>query len=182
MLQAVFTDEYRSVWQRNASQPAALVGGQHAGACALKLHDWGTTPAAIDCCLSVADDMDVQVMIHTDTLNESGFVENTVAGPSAARSCSIPICRRRASNAGYHQNLWRRKRPAVLDQSDVCFVNNFEKRSPYTCSVITFDKSIPEDVAFAEAGRETIATEISCMARVRFDHCPRPAMDVWARF
>ena len=51
-----------------------------AGACALKLHeDWGTTPAAIDCCLSVADDMDVQVMIHTDTLNESGFVENTIA-------------------------------------------------------------------------------------------------------
>ena len=49
------------------------------GACALKLHeDWGTTPAAIDCCLSVADEMDVQVMIHTDTLNESGFVENTV--------------------------------------------------------------------------------------------------------
>ena len=64
----------------NASQPAALVEMVNAGACALKLHeDWGTTPAAIDCCLSVADDMDVQVMIHTDTLNESGFVENTVA-------------------------------------------------------------------------------------------------------
>jgi len=63
----------------NASKPAALIEMVNAGACALKLHeDWGTTPAAIDCCLSVADDMDVQVMIHTDTLNESGFVENTV--------------------------------------------------------------------------------------------------------
>ncbi|MEM7320345.1 MAG: urease subunit alpha, partial [Pseudomonadota bacterium] len=64
----------------NASQPDALVEMVNGGACALKLHeDWGTTPGAIDCCLSVADDMDVQVMIHTDTLNESGFVENTVA-------------------------------------------------------------------------------------------------------
>ncbi|MEN9011922.1 MAG: urease subunit alpha, partial [Yoonia sp.] len=63
----------------NASQPDALVEMIKGGACALKLHeDWGTTPAAIDCCLSVADDMDVQVMIHTDTLNESGFVENTM--------------------------------------------------------------------------------------------------------
>ena len=63
----------------NASRPAALVEMVDGGACALKLHeDWGTTPGAIDCCLSVADDMDVQVMIHTDTLNESGFVENTV--------------------------------------------------------------------------------------------------------
>ncbi len=63
----------------NASKPAALVEQVKAGACALKLHeDWGTTPAAIDCCLSVADDYDVQVMIHTDTLNESGFVEDTI--------------------------------------------------------------------------------------------------------
>src|SRR6266496_873454 len=63
----------------NASRPAALEEMVKAGACALKLHeDWGTTPAAIDCCLSVADDYDVQVMIHTDTLNESGFVEDTI--------------------------------------------------------------------------------------------------------
>jgi len=63
----------------NASRPAALEEQIKAGACALKLHeDWGTTPAAIDCCLSVADDHDVQVMIHTDTLNESGFVEDTI--------------------------------------------------------------------------------------------------------
>src|SRR5450755_5137778 len=63
----------------NASKPGALVEQVEAGACALKLHeDWGTTPAAIDCCLSVADDHDVQVMIHSDTLNESGFVEDTI--------------------------------------------------------------------------------------------------------
>jgi urease subunit alpha len=64
----------------NASLPGALQEQVLAGACALKLHeDWGTTPAAIDCCLGVADDLDVQVMIHTDTLNESGFVEHTIA-------------------------------------------------------------------------------------------------------
>jgi urease subunit alpha len=64
----------------NASLPDALAEQVRAGAAALKLHeDWGTTPGAIDCCLTVAEDMDVQVMIHTDTLNESGFVENTLA-------------------------------------------------------------------------------------------------------
>src|SRR3546814_4019932 len=64
----------------NASQPEALVEQIRAGAAALKLHeDWGTTPAAIDFCLSVADRMDIQVMIHTDTLNESGFVDDTIA-------------------------------------------------------------------------------------------------------
>src|SRR5712675_1026681 len=64
----------------NASSAAGLIEQIEAGACGFKLHeDWGTTPAAIDCCLSVADDMDVQVLIHTDTLNESGFVEDTIA-------------------------------------------------------------------------------------------------------
>jgi len=64
----------------NASSPAGLIEQIEGGACGFKLHeDWGTTPSAIDCCLSVADDMDVQVLIHTDTLNESGFVENTIA-------------------------------------------------------------------------------------------------------
>ena len=64
----------------NASLPHPLEEQITGGACALKLHeDWGTTPGAIDNCLSVADDLDVQVMIHTDTLNESGFVENTLA-------------------------------------------------------------------------------------------------------
>jgi urease alpha subunit len=64
----------------NASEPRALVEMVEAGACALKLHeDWGTTPAAIDCCLSVAEQLDIAVAIHTDTLNESGFVEDTIA-------------------------------------------------------------------------------------------------------
>src|ERR1700684_2424588 len=68
-----------SAGKGNASKPAALVEQVKAGACALKLHeDWGTTPAAIDCCLSVADDYDVQGRVHTDTLNESGFVEDTI--------------------------------------------------------------------------------------------------------
>ncbi len=64
----------------NASRPDALIEMVAAGAIGLKLHeDWGTTPSAIDCCLSVAEETDVQVAIHTDTLNESGFVENTIA-------------------------------------------------------------------------------------------------------
>src|SRR6202161_442141 len=71
----------------NASKPAALVEQVVAGACALKLHeDWGTTPAAIDCCLSVADDYDIQVMIHTDTLNESRFAEDP---PKALEGATI---------------------------------------------------------------------------------------------
>ena len=82
MLQALdaFPVNFGLSGKGNASRPEALIEMVKGGACALKLHeDWGTTPAAIDCCLSVADDMDVQVMIHTDTLNESGFVENTMA-------------------------------------------------------------------------------------------------------
>ena len=72
-------DEHGLSGKGNASLPGGAGGEGRAGACALKLHeDWGTTPAAIDCCLSVADEMDVQVMIHTDTLNESGFVEDTI--------------------------------------------------------------------------------------------------------
>ncbi len=107
----------------NASQPQALVEMVKAGAAALKLHeDWGTTPAAIDCCLTVADDYDVQVMIHTDTLNESGFVENTVdafkgrtihafhtegAGgghaPTSSRSAACPTsCRVRPTRRALH--------------------------------------------------------------------------------
>src|SRR6202521_3944228 len=82
MIQAAdaFPVNLRFAGKGNASRPAALEEMVKAGACALKLHeDWGTTPAAIDCCLAVADDHDIQVMIHTDTLNESGFVEDTIA-------------------------------------------------------------------------------------------------------
>ena len=102
----------------NASRPAALVEMIEAGACAMKLHeDWGTTPGAIDCCLSVADDMDVQVMIHTDTLNESGFVENTLAaiGDRTIHAFHTEGGRRRA-RARHHEGRGLPEHPAVLDQ------------------------------------------------------------------
>ncbi len=91
----------------NASLPAALVEQVKAGACALKLHeDWGTTPGAIDCCLSVADDMDVQVMIHTDTLNESGFRREHRQGDEGPHHPRLPHRRRgRRSRARHHQDL-----------------------------------------------------------------------------
>ncbi len=80
----------------NASLPASLEEQVRGGACALKLHeDWGTTPATIDNCLTVADAMDVQVMIHTDTLNESGFVEHTVRAMKNRRDPYLPLGRRR---------------------------------------------------------------------------------------
>ncbi|MDZ4134924.1 MAG: urease subunit alpha, partial [Paracoccaceae bacterium] len=89
----------------NASRPEALIEMVRAGAAALKLHeDWGTTPAAIDCCLSVADDMDVQVMIHTDTLNESGFVENTLA---AIRGRTIHAYHTEGAGGGHAPDILR---------------------------------------------------------------------------
>ena len=104
----------------NASLPAALEEQVLAGACALKLHeDWGTTPAAIDCCLSVADAMDVQVMIHTDTLNESGFVEQTVA---AMKGRTIHAFHTEGAGGGHAPDIIRicgaRSRAALLDQPD----------------------------------------------------------------
>src|SRR6201986_3933808 len=87
----------------NASPPAALEEMVKAGACALKLHeDWGTTPAAIDCCLSVADDFDVQVMIHTDTLNESGFVEDTI---KAFKGRTIPAFHTEGGGGGHAPDI-----------------------------------------------------------------------------
>ena len=104
----------------NASRPASLVEMIKAGACALKLHeDWGTTPAAIDNCLSVADDHDIQVMIHSDTLNESGFVEDTDQGVQGPHHSRLPYRRRRRRTcAGHHQDRRPEERAAVLDQSD----------------------------------------------------------------
>ena len=104
----------------NASLPGALHEMVLGGACALKLHeDWGTTPAAIDNCLSVADEHDVQVMIHTDTLNESGFVENTIDSLQGADHSCLPYRRCRGwSRAGYHQSLRPAKRLAFVDKPD----------------------------------------------------------------
>ena len=148
----------------NASRPAGLVEQVEAGACALKLHeDWGTTPAAIDCCLGVADDMDVQVMIHTDTLNESGFVESTIA---AFRDRTIHAFHTEGAGGGHAPDIIR-----------VCGLSNVLPSStnptrPYTVNTVDehldmlmvchhLDASIPEDIAFAESRirKETIAAE-----------------------
>ncbi|MAQ83457.1 MAG: urease subunit alpha [Maritimibacter sp.] len=148
----------------NASQPGALVEMVEAGACALKLHeDWGTTPGAIDCCLSVADDMDVQVMIHTDTLNESGFVENTVA---AMKGRTIHAFHTEGAGGGHAPDIIK-----VVEQQNV-LPSSTNPTRPFTQNTLEehldmlmvchhLDKAIPEDVAFAESRirRETIAAE-----------------------
>ena len=148
----------------NASLPSALEEQIRAGAAALKLHeDWGTTPAAIDCCLSVADDMDVQVMIHTDTLNESGFVENTV---KALKGRTIHAFHTEGAGGGHAPDIIK-----VCGQANV-IPSSTNPTRPYTVNTLEehldmlmvchhLDKSIPEDVAFAESRirKETIAAE-----------------------
>lgn len=148
----------------NASLPAALEEQVLAGACAMKLHeDWGTTPGAIDCCLRVADAMDVQVMIHTDTLNESGFVENT-----------IKAIDRRTIHAFHTEGAGGGHAPDIIKICGEAFVlpSSTNPTRPFTQNTVDehldmlmvchhLDKSIPEDVAFAESRirRETIAAE-----------------------
>ena len=148
----------------NASQPAALEEMVRAGACALKLHeDWGTTPAAIDCCLRVADAMDVQVMIHTDTLNESGFVENTLA---AIAGRTIHAFHTEGAGGGHAPDIIKvASHPNVIPSSTnptmPYTVNTLEEHLDMLMVCHHLDRSIPEDVAFAESRirRETIAAE-----------------------
>ena len=148
----------------NASLPAALEEQVLAGACALKLHeDWGTTPGAIDCCLSVADAMDVQVMIHTDTLNESGFVENTL---SAIRGRTIHAFHTEGAGGGHAPDIIRicgedHVLPASTNPTRPFTVNTIDEHLDMLMVCHHLDKSIPEDVAFAESRirRETIAAE-----------------------
>ncbi|UPH70119.1 urease subunit alpha [Abyssibius alkaniclasticus] len=148
----------------NASQPAALVEMVNAGACALKLHeDWGTTPAAIDCCLSVADDMDVQVMIHTDTLNESGFVEHTIA---AMKARTIHAFHTEGAGGGHAPDIIKLcgesyVLPSSTNPTRPFTVNTLEEHLDMLMVCHHLDKSIPEDIAFAESRirRETIAAE-----------------------
>jgi urease subunit alpha len=148
----------------NASKPAALVEMVNAGACALKLHeDWGTTPAAIDCCLSVADNMDIQVMIHTDTLNESGFVENTVA---AMKGRTIHAFHTEGAGGGHAPDIIticgeEHVLPSSTNPTRPYTVNTLEEHLDMLMVCHHLDKSIPEDVAFAESRirRETIAAE-----------------------
>jgi urease subunit alpha len=148
----------------SASLPAALIEQIEAGVCGLKIHeDWGATPAAIDCCLSVADDMDVQVMIHTDSLNESGFVEDTIA---AFKGRTIHTFHSEGAGGGHAPDIIK-----------VCGVENVLPAStnptrPYTDNTLDealdmlmvthhLDRRIPEDLAFAESRirKETIAAE-----------------------
>src|SRR6056300_115362 len=148
----------------NASLPAALEEQVIAGACALKLHeDWGTTPTAIDTCLSVADAMDVQVMIHTDTLNESGFVENTV---KAMKQRVIHAFHTEGAGGGHAPDIIKIcGEPFVIPSSTnptrPYTVNTLEEHLDMLMVCHHLDKSIPEDVAFAESRirRETIAAE-----------------------
>ncbi|MEO0391180.1 MAG: urease subunit alpha [Pseudomonadota bacterium] len=148
----------------NASLPAALEEQIKAGACALKLHeDWGTTPGAIDCCLSVADAMDVQVMIHTDTLNESGFVENTVA---AMAGRTIHAFHTEGAGGGHAPDIIKicgeeHVLPSSTNPTRPYTVNTLEEHLDMLMVCHHLDKSIPEDIAFAESRirRETIAAE-----------------------
>ena len=148
----------------NASLPVALQEQVRAGAMGLKLHeDWGTTPAAIDCCLSVADRFDVQVAIHTDTLNESGFVEDTIA---AFKDRTIHTYHTEGAGGGHAPDIIKAcGLPNVLPSST-------NPTRPYTINTVDehldmlmvchhLDPSIPEDVAFADSRirRETIAAE-----------------------
>ncbi|WP_103333111.1 urease subunit alpha [Pseudotabrizicola formosa] len=148
----------------NASLPAALEEQVRAGASCLKLHeDWGTTPAAIDCCLTVADAMDVQVMIHTDTLNESGFVENTL---KAIAGRTIHAFHTEGAGGGHAPDIIK-----VVSSQNI-LPSSTNPTMPYTVNTIEehldmlmvchhLDRRVPEDVAFAESRirRETIAAE-----------------------
>ena len=148
----------------NASTPEAIEEQIRAGACALKLHeDWGTTPAAIDCCLSVADRMDVQVCIHTDTLNEAGFVEDTIR---AIGGRTIHTFHTEGAGGGHAPDIIR-----ICGETNV-LPSSTNPTRPYTRNTLEehldmlmvchhLDPAIPEDVAFAESRirRETIAAE-----------------------
>ena len=148
----------------NASLPASLKEQVLGGACSLKLHeDWGTTPAAIDCCLSVADEMDVQVMIHTDTLNESGFVEDTVA---AIRGRTIHAFHTEGAGGGHAPDIIKIcgeefVLPSSTNPTRPFTKNTLEEHLDMLMVCHHLDKSIPEDIAFAESRirRETIAAE-----------------------
>jgi urease subunit alpha len=166
MLQALdaFPINFGLSGKGNASQPQAIVEMVNAGACALKLHeDWGTTPSAIDCCLTVADAMDVQVMIHTDTLNESGFVENTLA---AIKGRTIHAFHTEGAGGGHAPDIMRVvSEPHVIPSSTnptmPYTVNTIEEHLDMLMVCHHLDRAIPEDVAFAESRirRETIAAE-----------------------
>jgi urease subunit alpha len=148
----------------NASQPAALIEQIAGGAAALKLHeDWGTTPAAIDCCLSVADAHDVQVMLHSDTLNESGFVEATIA---AFKGRTIHAYHTEGAGGGHAPDIIKvaglaNVLPSSTNPTRPYTVNTLDEHLDMLMVCHHLDASIPEDLAFAESRirPETIAAE-----------------------
>jgi urease subunit alpha len=148
----------------NASRPEALRQQVEAGAIGLKLHeDWGTTPAAIDCCLSVADETDVQVAIHTDTLNESGFVEDTIA---AFKGRTIHSFHTEGAGGGHAPDIMRvvgeaNVLPSSTNPTRPFTVNTLDEHLDMLMVCHHLDAGIAEDLAFAESRirRETIAAE-----------------------
>jgi len=148
----------------NASEPGPLIDQINAGACALKLHeDWGTTPAAIDCCLGVADQMDIQAMIHTDTLNESGFVEDTIA---AFKGRTIHAFHTEGAGGGHAPDIIKvcglaNVIPSSTNPTRPYTVNTVDEHLDMLMVCHHLDPRIPEDVAFAESRirKETIAAE-----------------------
>src|SRR5215813_3934733 len=148
----------------NASAAAGLVEQIAAGACGFKLHeDWGATPSAIDCCLSVADDLDVQVMIHTDSLNESGFVDDTIA---AFKNRTIHTFHTEGAGGGHAPDIIkvcgeRNVIPSSTSPTRPYTVNTVDEALDMVMVTHHLDRRIPEDVAFAESRirKETIAAE-----------------------
>jgi urease subunit alpha len=148
----------------NASKPESLVEQILGGASCLKLHeDWGTTPAAIDCALAVADEHDVQVMIHTDTLNESGFVEDTIA---AFKGRTIHAFHTEGAGGGHAPDIikvasLKNVLPSSTNPTRPFTINTLEEHLDMLMVCHHLDANIPEDIAFAESRirRETIAAE-----------------------
>jgi urease subunit alpha len=148
----------------NASLPAALEEQVKAGACALKLHeDWGTTPAAIDCCLSVAEDYDIQVMIHTDTLNESGFVDDTI---KAFKGRTIHAFHTEGAGGGHAPDIIKvaglaNVLPSSTNPTRPFTRNTIDEHLDMLMVCHHLDPAIAEDLAFAESRirKETIAAE-----------------------
>jgi urease subunit alpha len=166
MLQALeaFPMNFGLLGKGNTSQPDALVEQIVAGACGLKLHeDWGTTPKAIDTCLTVADVHDVQVAIHTDTLNESGFVEATIA---AFKGRTIHAYHTEGAGGGHAPDIIRlageaNVLPSSTNPTRPFTVNTMDEHLDMLMVCHHLDARIPEDVAFAESRirKETIAAE-----------------------
>ncbi|GAB6053024.1 urease subunit alpha [Magnetospira thiophila] len=148
----------------NASEAAPLMEQVAAGACGLKLHeDWGTTPSAIDTCLGVAEETDIQVAIHTDTLNESGFVENTIA---AFKGRTIHAFHTEGAGGGHAPDIIKvcgeqNVLPSSTNPTRPFTVNTIDEHLDMLMVCHHLDSKIPEDVAFAESRirRETIAAE-----------------------